>query len=110
MGWIFRQSGRATAPLPEAGKSMTVNRAFIEKSGQRQVSYFWFPGRGRILTNAWEMKLYNFREALARQRTVGALVRLITPVLQGEQVEGAEKRLQEFVKEIVPVLNEFIPN
>jgi hypothetical protein len=36
-------------------------------------------------------------------------VRLITPVLPGEQIEDAEKRLQEFTKQIVPILDEFIP-
>lgn len=87
-----------------------VNRAIMEKSGQRMISYFWFPARGRILTNAWELKFYTFWDSLTRQRTDGALVRLITPVLQGEQVEDAEKRLQDFTRHIVPVLNEFIPN
>jgi len=81
----------------------------MEKGGYRQLSYFWFPMRGRILTNAWEMKIYTFWDALIRQRTDGALVRLITPVLQGEQVENAEKRLQEFTKEIVPVFDQFLP-
>ena len=86
-----------------------MTRAFMEKSGYRQLSYFWFPARGRILTNAYEMKLYTFWDSLTRQRTDGALVRVITPVLQGEQVEDAERRLQEFTKQIVPVLEEFIP-
>jgi len=108
-GWVFRQAGTVTVPLSQVAKSMTVNRAFIEKSGQRQFSYFWFPARGRILTNAWELKIYTLWDALTRQRTDGALVRLITPVLQGEQVEDAEKRLQDFTKQIVPVLEEFIP-
>ena len=105
----FRQAGRAQVPLAESGRSITVDRAIIEKSGQRQISYFWFPARGRILTNAYEMKLYTFWDSLTRQRTDGALVRVITPVLQGEQVEDAEKRLQEFTKQIVPVLDGFIP-
>jgi EpsI family protein len=55
------------------------------------------------------MKLYTFWDSLTRQRTDGALVRLITPVLQGEQVEDAEKRLREFTKEIVPVFDQFLP-
>ena len=108
-GWVFRQAGRAFVSLLESGRSITVNRAIIEKSGYRQLSYFWFPARGRILTNAWEMKIYAFWDALIRQRTDGALVRLITPVLQGEQVEDAEARLQGFTREIVPVLDGFIP-
>ena len=96
-------------PLAESGRSIKVNRAIMEKGGYRQLSYFWFPMRGRVLTNAYEMKLYTFWDSLTRQRTDGALVRLITPVLQGEQVEDAEKRLREFTKEIVPVFDQFLP-
>jgi EpsI family protein len=69
-----------------------------------------FPIRSRILTNTWGLKIYTFWDALTKQRTDGPLVRLITPVLPGEQSEDAEKRLQDFTQHIVPVLNEFIPN
>ena len=105
----FRQAGRAYVSLAESGRSITVNRAIMEKSGYRQLSYFWFPMRGRILTNAYEMKLYTFWDALTRQRTDGALVRLITPVYERERLEDAEARLQGFTREIVPVLKEYIP-
>jgi EpsI family protein len=66
--------------------------------------------RGRILTNAYELKLYTFWDALTRQRTDGALVRLITPVAENENVAEADKRLVAFTQQIVPVLNEFLPN
>ncbi len=45
-----------------------------------------------------------FWDALTRQRTDGALVRLITPVYEFEELEDAEERLQGFVGDIVPVL------
>ena len=86
-----------------------VNRAIMENRGQQQVSYFWFPARGRILTNAWEMKLYTFWDALTRQRTDGALVRVITPILAGERPEEAEERLQGFVRDVQPILDQFLP-
>lgn len=108
-GWEFKQAGKAQIALRDPRGVMTVNRAIMEKGGYRQLSYFWFPARGRILTNAWEMKIYTFWDALTRQRTDGALVRLITPVLQGERVEDAEKRLEEFTGLILPVLDQFLP-
>lgn len=107
-GWVFEQAGKASLTLPD-GRTMTVNRAIMEKNGQQQISYFWFPTRGRILANAWEIKLYTFWDALTRQRTDGALVRVITPVLAGERPQDVEERLQSFVKDIVPVLNGFLP-
>jgi EpsI family protein len=109
-GWEFRNAGAVTLPLKARnGEPMRVNRAFMEKGATKQLSYFWFPSRDRVLTNAWEMKWYNFWDALTRQRTDGALVRLITPVYAGEEAADADKRLVAFTKEIVPVLNEFLP-
>ena len=80
----------------------------IEKGAYKQLSYFWFL-RGRVLTNIWQMKWYTFWDALTRQRTDGALVRLITPVYPDEDVAQAEQRLTAFTQAIVPVLNEYLP-
>jgi hypothetical protein len=46
---------------------------------------------------------------MTRHRTDGALVRVITPVYQDESPEVAEKRLQGFTKQIVPILGAFLP-
>ena len=62
-----------------------------------------------MLTNAWELKWYNFWDALTRQRTDGALVRLITPVYPNETLDDADRRLAGFTQQIVPVLNEYLP-
>jgi len=48
-------------------------------------------------------------DALARQRTDGALVRLITPVYEFEELAQAEARLQGFMGKVVPILGEFLP-
>ena len=82
----------------------------MQKNDYRQLSYYWFPQRGRILTNAYQLKIYAFWDALTRQRTDGALVRVITPVYKDERLSNAEKRLQSFVQEVTPVLNQFIPD
>ena len=36
-------------------------------------------------------------------------MRLITPVYPNEEVADADRRLAAFTKEIVPVLNEYLP-
>jgi exosortase D (VPLPA-CTERM-specific) len=107
-GWIFRQAGTAKISL-KSGKSMTVNKAIMEKGGSRQLVYFWFPARGRTLTNAYELKLFGFWDAMTRQRTDGALVRVISPIASSEKIEDTNTRLQSFIREIVPLLNEYIP-
>jgi EpsI family protein len=109
-GWSFNQSGTVKITgVPGKHGTYEVNRALMELGRNREIIYYWFPVRGRILNNAYQLKIYNFWDALTNQRTDGALVRLITPVYGDENSADAEKRLQNFVRDVAPVLEEFIP-
>jgi len=73
------------------------------------LTYYWFAQRGRVLTNLYQLKIYAFWDALTKQRTDGALVRLITPMYPNEKLEDVEARLQGFTRQIVPVVEEYVP-
>jgi exosortase D (VPLPA-CTERM-specific) len=108
-GWVTEQSGPYEMKHLTKNQSMKVNRTLIRNGDNRQLVYYWFPCRGRILTNLYQLKLYTFWDALTHQRTDGALVRVLTPVYPAEKLHLAEQRLQGFVRQIVPLLNEFLP-
>jgi EpsI family protein len=109
-GWTFDQSGTVKITgVPGKHRTYEVNRALMQFGNNKQVTYYWFPARGRILNNAYQLKIYNFWDALTKQRTDGALVRLITRVYDGEKLVDAEKRLQNFVRDVAPVLDEYLP-
>ncbi|RZB33777.1 MAG: hypothetical protein SRB2_03707 [Desulfobacteraceae bacterium Eth-SRB2] len=109
-GWSFDQSGTMKITgVPGNNGTMEVNRAVMQLGRNKQITYYWFPVRGRILYNAYQLKIYNFWDALIQQRTDGALVRLITNVYQDETLEDAEKRLQNFVRNVAPVLGKYLP-
>jgi exosortase D (VPLPA-CTERM-specific) len=108
-GWIFEDSGDVTFPLKNGAGNMRVNRANMQKEGVRELTYYWFPQRGRNLTNLFQLKLFTFWNALTRRRTDGALVRVVTPVYESEQLIDADARLQGFTREITPVLATFLP-
>ena len=109
-GWSFDQSGTVKITgVKGSNKIMEVNRAVMQSGRNRQLTYYWFPQRGRILTNAYQLKIFTFWDALTQQRTDGALVRVITSVYENENLTDAEKRLQKFVRDIEPVLEEYIP-
>jgi exosortase D (VPLPA-CTERM-specific) len=107
-GWEFREAGATDVPLG-TGRSMRVSRAYVENAGSRQLVYYWFAQRGRVLTNLYQVKIYSVWDSLTRHRTDGALVRLITPVYGGESPSDAETRLQGFTSEIVPILRDYVP-
>ena len=109
-GWAFEESGTQTLKTPGYGKGATrVSRAFIEKMADKRLVYYWFPQRGRILTNLLQLKLYAFWDTLTEKRSDGAMARLITPVSASEKIEAADKRLQEFTRLILPILDRFVP-
>jgi exosortase D (VPLPA-CTERM-specific) len=110
-GWSFDEDGVISISMPEMHEgSMTVSRAYMTKGDAQQLVYYWFPQRDRILTNLYQLKIYAFWDALTRQRTDGSLVRLITPIYKKENIKGAEERLKAFIREILPVLNEYLPS
>jgi exosortase D (VPLPA-CTERM-specific) len=87
----------------------TVNRTIIQLGEQRQLVYYWFQQRGRIITNEYLAKWYLFQDSLTMNRSDGALVRLITPVPPGGDADIADARLQAFLREFYPELPRFLP-
>ncbi len=88
---------------------MRVKRVVIQKGGEKQLVFYWFQQRGRILTSEYSVKYYLLRDALMKNRTDGALVRLAASVRPGESESAAEERLAAFTKIVHPLLARFIP-
>ncbi|HWF62592.1 MAG TPA: VPLPA-CTERM-specific exosortase XrtD [Nitrospira sp.] len=87
-----------------------VNRAVIHKGDQKQIVLYWFKQRERSLADEYLVKVYLLWDALSRQRTDGALVRLASPVGPGESEAVVDQRLQEFAAEIGQELSRFVPD
>jgi exosortase D (VPLPA-CTERM-specific) len=107
-GWEFKDSGITSVELP-GGKVIKVQRAFMDKNGQKLLAYYWFSQRGRILHNLFELKLFAFWDAIVARRTDGALVRIITPVRDSGNLTESESRLKDFVRVMLPVLDQYLP-
>jgi EpsI family protein len=72
--------------------------------------YYWFPQRGNLLTNEYIVKWYLFRDAVFRNRTDGALVRLTTPVRPGEDIAIADAQLADLARHVAARLGPFVPD
>lgn len=93
-----------------AGRPLVVNRVVIAKGASRQLVYYWFDQRGRQMTNEYVVKWMIFWDALMRNRTDGALVRLVTQMVPGEDLGRAERRLGDFLKEAYPEIAAYVPD
>lgn len=89
--------------------ALNVNRAVIQKGNATQLVYYWFQQRGRVITNEYLVKWFLFWDALTKNRTDGALVRIMTTVNGRGPLTEADAELTHFVKDIAPQLTTYIP-
>ena len=78
------------------GQSQPLNRVVIQKGTIKQLVYYWFDERGRKIANEYWAKLYLLTDAILKNRTDGALVRLTTQIAPSETEDDADQRLQAF--------------
>jgi len=101
-GWEIADFQRLTA------EGHPINRVLIKKGNQRQLVYYWFQGHGRIVANEYINKWYLLIDSIVKNRTDGALVRVVTNVAEHESLADADNRLIGFMAEAEPQLQQYI--
>ena len=109
-GWQIMDMARRTFPGTNTKAPFQFNRVVIRKGNDSQLVYYWFEERGRVMADEYQVKWYLFRDALLDNRTDGALVRVITPIMNGEPEAAADQRINAFLAGAVPLLSEYVPN
>ena len=109
-GWQIKEITQKGIDIATANAvPINVNRVVIQKGDSRQLVYYWFQQRGRNITNEYLVKWYIFWDALTRNRTDGALVRLTAFVPDSSDLGEADKLLTDFSKAVVAPLGDYVP-
>ena len=113
-GWVPIEQTRTIVPVQNrAGgpvRNIEVNRFVIEKGLDRQVVYYWYQSRDRVVASEYWGKIYTVMDAIRYNRTDAALVRVTVPVgLRGESRERAERAGLDFVQALFPLLSNHLP-
>jgi len=107
-GWDIIEAGTMearVAGLP--GEQNRINRFVIAKGETRQVVYYWYHSRGRVIAEDWRKILYVFWDRASRRRTDGSLVRFTVPVTQAN--ENADEQFFSLAAQVVPLLPDYVP-
>lgn len=109
-GWTIQSIEQVEVADAQIGsQTLRVNRAIIENGANKQVVYYWFQQRGRVITNEYLVKWYLFWDSLTRQRSDGALVRLMAAVPEGKSLDQVEREVQAFARTLAPKLEAYVP-
>jgi EpsI family protein len=104
-GWRPVESGVTT--LQVGDRAVPVNQFVIQKGLDKQVVFYWYQGRGRVIANEYANKALLMLDAARLHRTNGGLVRLIAPVVSTPDAAKAE--LAAFAALVFPHLDRHLP-
>ncbi len=110
-GWEI--SSFETVRLDQASEinpALEVNRVAIQKDGRKQIVYYWFKQRDRVITSEYLVKFFLFWDSLTRHRADGALVRLVSTVNAGEMEAIVDGRLRTMAGLVTPLLSRYVPD
>lgn len=105
-GWDPIHSGYITMSV-SGGRRIVVNEYAIQQDQQKALVFYWYQSRGRVIASEYSGKFWMVADAISRNRTDGALIRLITPIDGGEA--EARARLLSFTQTLFPHIDELIP-
>lgn len=108
-GWIF-ESQKYVDITAENGKPFRVGEYVISNGSSKQFVLYWYQAHGRSIANEYVAKLYMIGDAIRLNRTDGALIRVISPIIPTEPQGAARDRVVRFTSELAPMLSRFIPD
>ena len=107
-GWTTLNMVKHTVQgVPRFG-SIVVTEMVIEQLGRKQLVYYWFQTKNRSSHDVNINRFHLALHALKRDNTYDIFIRPITPLLSNETVGDAEKRMDEFARETLKVLLQFL--
>ncbi len=107
-GWFPISRERIQLTRPD-GSSIPVNRYVVTKSGDRQLVLYWFQAHGRVVASEWSAKYFLISDSIRMNRSDGGMVRLMTPMLDGESPDAAQARMMKLGSQLLPLLDSYIP-
>ena len=107
-GWIPTSREVVRLSRPD-GSTFPVNRYVVSQAGDRLLVLYWFQAHGRAVASAYWAKYYLVADSIHMNRSDGALVRLMTPMIDGETPDAAQVRMMKLGSQFVPQLDNYIP-
>jgi len=106
-GWEPVETTRITIPVAGAAP-IIVNHFLIQKDRQMQVVIYWFQAQGSVVAGELDAKIEMMRNAILRNRTDGALVRISSPV--HGTIQETTEALVQYIQVAYPVLRAYLPD
>ena len=104
-GWFEMSSQRTTLEL--GGETVKLVRAVYAMGEQRELIYYWFDMRGKTMSDEYSLKLAEIKGSMFHNRRDQSFIRI--SVQARDNVEAAQKQVEDFLRDFFPVIREYLP-
>lgn len=107
-GWEPVEASFLKIPLPAPHPPITVNSYLIQKDRDQLLVLYWYQSQGQVIAGEVPARIEMVKSALVRNRTDGAIVRLMSPIYGN--VRETSDRLVAYAQTMYPILGDYLPN
>jgi EpsI family protein len=107
-GWEPSREDFLNVEVPGAPQPIEVNRYVVAKGENQSVVLYWYQSRDRVIASEYEAKFWTVADAIRQNRTDTALVRVVVPILGGDE-DKAQQVAVEFVQAFFQPLRTYLP-
>lgn len=107
-GWEPIKSEIRPIQLRGDRKPIEVNQYIIQNGLNKQLVLYWYQSQGRTIASEYTAKICLIWDAIRRNRTDGALVRIISPITNDDE-RGAVDEATSFVQASFSQLSQSLP-
>jgi EpsI family protein len=108
-GWVPERSEIVRYPVPGSAEGIEVNQYIVQKGDTKNVVVYWYQSHGRVVASEYKAKFFVLADAIAKNRSDTALVKVIAPVVN-DDVPAALAHAQRFVASAFGPISQGLPN
>lgn len=107
-GWTETLSDTINVTVPGRAEPIEVNRYLVSKGENKSIVVYWYQSRDRVVASEYRARFYTATDAIRFNRTDTSMVRVVVPVVDGDD-KGATDAAIDFVKDFFVPLRQHFP-
>ena len=107
-GWTQTLSDTINVTIPGRAEPIEVNRYLVSKGENKSIVVYWYQSRDRVVASEYRARFYTAADAIRFNRTDTALVRVVVPVVDGDDKRATDAAIN-FVKDFFVPLRQHFP-
>src|SRR5262249_10513952 len=107
-GWEPSKEDYLQVSIPGMAQPIQVNRYIVAKGEEKSLVLYWYQSEDRVIASEYRAKLWTVTDAILRNRTDTALVRVVFLVLANDEATAQEQAV-DFVQSFFMPLRRYLP-